>query len=47
MTPEELAQLIRDVLVEAAKAGSINLEIEQVPEKIVVERPRVREHGEL
>ncbi len=46
MTPEELAQLIRDVLVEAAKAGSINLEIEQVPEKIVVERPRVREHGD-
>lgn len=46
MTPEELAQLIRNVLVEAAQAGSIDLEVDEVPEKIVVERPRVREHGD-
>lgn len=46
MTPEELALLIRDILVEAAEDGSISLEPEELPSKVIVERPRVREHGD-
>lgn len=46
MTPEELAELIRDILLDAAEQGTINLEVDEVPDRIIVERPRVRKHGD-
>lgn len=46
MTPEELAQLIRSALVDAVSDEQIALDPEDVPTDIVVERPRVREHGD-
>ena len=46
MTPEELAQLIRSALVGAVRDQQIALDPEDVPTDIVVERPRVREHGD-
>ncbi len=46
MTPQELAELVRTCLLEAIDAGEVNLAVEDVPEEIVVERPRVREHGD-
>lgn len=46
MTPEELAALVRDCLLESIDAGEIELEIARVPDPVAVERPRVREHGD-
>ncbi len=46
MTPEELAQLIRSALESAIEADQIQLAVDEVPAEIVVERPRVREHGD-
>ncbi|WP_092610096.1 arginine--tRNA ligase [Actinomyces ruminicola] len=45
MTPEELAEAIRNVLVVAATDGSLALPVEEVPVP-KVERPRSREHGD-
>ena len=45
VTPEELAEAIRTVLVAAAGDGSLNLPIEEVPLP-KVERPRNRDHGD-
>ncbi len=45
MTPEELAEAIRTVLVAAAGDGSLNLPVEEVPLP-KVERPRNRDHGD-
>lgn len=46
MTPEELAKLIRSTLLDASVEGTLNLAAEDIPEAVVVERPRVREHGD-
>ncbi|MCL3778426.1 MULTISPECIES: arginine--tRNA ligase [unclassified Actinomyces] len=45
MTPEELADAIRTVLLAAAGDGTLNLPVEEVPLP-KVERPRSREHGD-
>ena len=45
VTPEELADAIRTVLIAAADDGSLNLPVEEVPLP-KVERPRSREHGD-
>lgn len=45
MTPEELALAIREEVVGAVEDGSIDLDVAEVPE-VIVERPRVREHGD-
>ncbi|WP_180271960.1 arginine--tRNA ligase [Actinomyces ruminis] len=45
MTPEELAEAIRNVLLAAASDGSLALPVEEVPLP-KVERPRSREHGD-
>ncbi|MGK2348402.1 arginine--tRNA ligase [Actinomyces sp. W5033] len=45
MTPEELADAIRTVLLAAAGDGTLNLAVEEVPLP-KVERPRSREHGD-
>ncbi|WP_187271344.1 arginine--tRNA ligase [Actinomyces ruminicola] len=45
MTPEELAEAIRNVLIAAASDGSLALPVEEVPVP-KVERPRSREHGD-
>lgn len=46
VTPEELAQNIGTVLAEAAAAGEIALNPEEIPAAVKVERPRSREHGD-
>ncbi|WP_099331657.1 arginine--tRNA ligase [Actinomyces minihominis] len=46
MTPEELGRLIRQTLLSASTEGDIAISEEDVPVEIVVERPRVREHGD-
>ncbi len=46
MTPEELGLLIRASLVKLSGQGAVSLPITDIPEQIVVERPRVREHGD-
>ncbi|HEY7796745.1 MAG TPA: arginine--tRNA ligase, partial [Microbacteriaceae bacterium] len=43
MTPEQLSELIAGSLVSLAKNKGYDL---QLPEKIVVERPMNREHGD-
>ncbi|MBM6980176.1 MAG: arginine--tRNA ligase [Actinomyces succiniciruminis] len=45
MTPEELAEAIRNVLIAAVTDGSLALPVEEVPVP-KVERPRSREHGD-
>jgi arginyl-tRNA synthetase len=45
VTPEHLAAAIRDVLADAREAGELMLP-DGVPEHVVVERPRNREHGD-
>lgn len=45
VTPEELAEAIRTVLVAAVGDGSLNLPVEEVPLP-KVERPRNRDHGD-
>ncbi len=45
VTPEELAEAIRNVLIAAATDGSLALPVEEVPVP-KVERPRSREHGD-
>ncbi len=45
MTPEQLAQAIRAVLLDAVAAGDLALAADAVPQ-VRVERPRNREHGD-
>ena len=46
MTPEELAALVRESLLESIAAGDIEVSADLVPETVTVERPRMREHGD-
>lgn len=46
MTPEELAALIRAVLVRAASEGRLVLAGDDIPDAVTVERPRTRDHGD-
>lgn len=46
MTPEELAALIRNILIEAIQAGELELAESDLPQTPSVERPRSREHGD-
>lgn len=43
MTPEQLAEAIRDALAALAERGELPV---AVPEKVVVERPKNRDHGD-
>ncbi|WP_153143695.1 arginine--tRNA ligase [Nesterenkonia halophila] len=43
MTPEELSAAVTAVLAEAVEAGELSVEL---PETVVVERPKSREHGD-
>lgn len=43
MTPEELSAVVKNALAEAVEAGDLDLEI---PDSVVVERPKNREHGD-
>ncbi|MPZ62273.1 MAG: arginine--tRNA ligase [Propionibacteriales bacterium] len=44
MTPEQLSQTIRDTLAELVRSGDLTLPA--VPERVKVERPKVKEHGD-
>lgn len=46
MTPEELAIVIRDILVAQSDSGAITLASDSIPDSVTVERPRNREHGD-
>ncbi|PID97859.1 MAG: arginine--tRNA ligase [Actinobacteria bacterium] len=46
MTPEELADLIRNAILDAAADGQLSLDPSTVPDPVKVERPRNREHGD-
>ena len=46
MTPEELSKLVRNVLIAIATDDTTLLSEGDIPESIVVERPRSREHGD-
>ncbi len=46
MTPSDLADAVRDVLVGAVRAGELSLEESALPEGVRVERPRDRAHGD-
>lgn len=46
MTPEELAETLRALLIEIAESGDVGFDIEAVPTEVKVERPRSREHGD-
>lgn len=43
MTPEDLADLVRATLADSVAEGELVIE---VPEDVVIERPRVKEHGD-
>jgi arginyl-tRNA synthetase len=45
VTPEHLSAAIRDVLADAVGAGEVTLP-DGVPDNVVVERPRSRDHGD-
>ena len=46
MTPQELADQIRDAVDSAIRDGALNLELADVPSEIVVDRPKNPEHGD-
>lgn len=46
VTPEELAIVIRDILVAQSDSGAITLASDSIPDSVTVERPRNREHGD-
>ncbi len=46
VTPEELAIVIRDILVAQSDSGAITLASDSIPDSLTVERPRNREHGD-
>ncbi len=45
MTPEELSQTIVDALVALDSRGALTLP-DVTPSKVVVERPKIKEHGD-
>lgn len=46
MTPEELSDAIVGVLTEVTQSGDINLAAADLPETVVVERPKSKDHGD-
>ena len=46
MTPQQLAEHIREAVLAAVEAGDLNLAPTDVPAEIVVERPKNLEHGD-
>ncbi len=46
MTPAELSAALRAVLVDAVDDGTLSIDVADLPETVVVERPRSREHGD-
>lgn len=46
MTPAELSEALRAVLVAALEAGDLQVAAEDLPQSVAVERPRQREHGD-
>lgn len=46
MTPQQLAEHIREAVLAAIEAGDLNLAPTEVPAEIVVERPKNLEHGD-
>lgn len=46
MTPEELSQALHSCVHAAISVGQLNLDINEVPHQIVVERPKNPEHGD-
>ncbi len=46
MTPAELSDAVRACLLEAVAAGELRVDAAAVPERVRVERPRSREHGD-
>ncbi|SDD55059.1 arginyl-tRNA synthetase [Sanguibacter gelidistatuariae] len=46
MTPNELSAALRAALAAAIADGTLALDLEALPEQILVERPRQREHGD-
>lgn len=46
MTPEELAEIIRQIVLGLIDHGVLDLDSDQVPNPVTVERPRQREHGD-
>jgi arginyl-tRNA synthetase len=46
MTPEELSRALHSSVHAAISVGQLTLEINEVPQQIVVERPRNPEHGD-
>lgn len=46
VTPEELAELIRSLLLDACAQGRLDLDGSDIPDTVRVERPRNRDHGD-
>jgi arginyl-tRNA synthetase len=46
VTPAELSEALRAVLVAAHEAGDLQVAAEDLPQSVAVERPRQREHGD-
>ena len=46
MTPEQLAQTIREALIAAIASGALAVDESQLPPKITVERPKSADHGD-
>ena len=46
MTPQQLAEQIRDAVNAAISDGSLALDLAEIPSEIVVERPKNLEHGD-
>lgn len=46
MTPEIVTTLVRDVLNSLIENGTLRLEVSDLPERIAVDRPKNREHGD-
>lgn len=46
MTPQELAQYVRTAVESAIKSGDFKMATSEIPEEIVVERPKNPDHGD-
>lgn len=46
MTPQELSEKLKETLTTLINEGKLNLEIDSLPERIQVERPKNRDHGD-
>ena len=46
MTPVELSEALRAILVAAQTDGTLSLDAGQLPASVAIERPRSREHGD-